>query len=284
MGGIAAETQDTVMMLPYRHEAAFEIIRESKGELAVVLIEPVQTSNPRLDCADFLRDLREVCRECDVLLMFDEIVTGFRLAYGGAQELWDITPDLAAYGNNVGGGMPIGAVAGRSDIMEVFSGPEAYPSQQIEPFTQPSDGSGPASIFAGGTYNGNPVTMAAGTAAVSYMRDHREIYRHMAEQGTRLADEINNFCAAEEIPAQLMNALSMFYLYFQRAPIHSARDMGPYPREAEATFYLHLLDNGVLSPGTRGVYTSVAHSAEDIDQIIDAFKKSFLAVREEGLF
>ena len=276
LSGIPGEAHDTVIMLPYRHEAAFDIIRENKDELAVVLIEPSQSSNPRLDCGDFLRDLRDVCRECGVLFLMDETITGFRLAYGGAQELYGITPDLATYGKAMGGGMPIGAIAGPSDIMQVFSRP-------IEQINERQGESEPASIHAGGTFAGNPVTMAAGAAAVGYMRDHREIYKHMAEQGTRMTDEINKFCTSEEIPAQFMSALSMFHMRFQNAPIQSARDLDPSLKEAEDLFYLHLLNNGVIIPGVHLGFISAAHSAEDIDQVIDAFKKSFLAVREQGL-
>ena len=123
LAGIPSETLDTVIMLPYRHEAAFDIIREHKDELAIVLIDAVQGSNPRLDCGDFLKELQEVCRECNVLLLMDEVITGFRMAYGGAQEFYGITPDLATYGKAVGGGMPIGAIAGPSHIMDVFSLP-----------------------------------------------------------------------------------------------------------------------------------------------------------------
>ena len=170
--------------------------------------------------------------------------------------------------------MPVGAVAGPSDIMQVFS--RAIENQH------PGEGE-PRSIFAGGTFAGNPVTMAAGAAVVGYMRDHREIYRHMAEQGSRLADEINKFCTAEEIPAQLLSALSMFHLRFQSAPIESARDLDPSLKEAEDLFYLHLLNNGVIVAGVHTSFISAAHSAEDVDQVIDAFKRSFLAVREQGL-
>ena len=268
--GIPGETQSTVVMLPYRDRTAFDIIRENKDDLAVVMIEPAQSSNPRVDCGDFLQELREVCRESGVLFLMDEVITGFRLAYGGGQEFFDVTPDLATYGKALGGGMHIGAIAGSDEIMRVFSAPGEGEKDHPR-------------VFAGGTFNGHPMTMIAGNAAVSHLRDHPEIYRYLAEQGNRLADEINQFCVAEEYPAQMLNALSMFHFRFQRSPIEGVRDLDDSHKEAEETFYLHLLNNGVLVPGIHLGFISAAHTPEDVDTVIGAFKESLSEVREQGL-
>lgn len=165
--------------------------------------------------------------------------------------------------------MPIGAIAGPTHIMEVFA-------------RQTGDDSGPR-IFTAGTFSGNPISMVAGRAAVSYMRDHPEIYKYLADQGSRLADEVNRFCMAEEIPAQMMGAFSMFHLRFQRGAINSARDIDGSLKGAEDAFYMHLLNHGVVVPGIHLAFISTAHSPEDIDQVIDAFEQSFLEVRERGL-
>ncbi len=268
--GIPQETLDQIIMLPYRHEAAFDLIREHKDELAAVLIEPAQSSNPRLDCGDFLKRLRAVCQECGVVFVLDEVITGFRLAYGGGQEVFDVVPDLATYGKVLGGGLPIGAVAGRAEIMEVFPGPEPPKS-------------GRRRMFFGGTFSGNPMTMVAGHAAVSYLRDHPEVYRYLAEQGTRLAGEVNEFCMREEIPAQLLSAFSLFHLHFRREPISSARDIDESLKEAETEFYIHLWSHGVIVPGAHVAFISAAHTPEDIDVLIDAFRESFLEVRQKGM-
>ena len=110
------------MLLPYRNEAAYDMIRKNKDDLAAIILEGSQNSNPRLNNKDFLQGLRDVCTECDVLLILDEVVTGFRVDYGGIQGYYGIKADLATYGKILGGGFPIGAVAGREDIMAVFSG------------------------------------------------------------------------------------------------------------------------------------------------------------------
>ena len=273
-GGIPLQTTEQVILLPYREEEAFEIIREHKDELAVVMIEGVQSSNPRLDHGDFLRKLQQVCRECDVLFLIDEVITGFRLGHGGAQEYFDVVPDLAAYGKVIGGGAPIGALAGSDEIMRVFT-----------PSREPGEGgrSGPRRIFSGGTFSGNPISMIAGHAAVNHLKEHPELYSQLMERGTRLSDEINAYCIAEELPAQMMSAQSMFYLRFQRGVINSSRDVDSSLHDAEIEFYLHLLDRGVVVPGIHLGFISTAHTDEDIDEIVEAMKESFKEVRKKGM-
>ena len=259
---------ETMMVLPYRDERAFELIREHAGELALVVIEPVQSSNPRTDVKDFLHGLGEVCRECGVLYMLDEVITGFRLAWGGAQAYFDITPDLATYGKALGGGMPIGALAGRADVMALLGKGWGHP-----------DG-----VFSGGTFSGNPMTMAAGIAALGYMREHQgALYPYLNDQGDRLAGEVNAFCEEHQIAAQLMNAGSMFCMQFQRGPIERARDISHQHRDAENEFYLHVLGRGVIVPPLHLFFISEAHGPEGIDQVIAAFTDSLLDVRADGL-
>ena len=273
--GIPALTQANTILLPYRNEAAFDIIRRHRDELAVVLIEPVQSSNPHMD-GDFLHGLREVCRESGVLCVMDEVITGFRLAYGGAQEFFDISPDLATYGKIVGGGTAVAAITGRAEIMDQFT-------RQLEIYMG-RETPGVASTFAAGSFNGNPMNMAAGYAAISHLRDHPEIYKYLAEQGTRLASEVNRFCMAEEIPAQMLSALSMFHLRIQPGgPIRNSWDFDDSMKQTNDSFYMHLLNHGVVVPGSHLAFISAAHTPEDVDYVIEAFKQSFLEVRAEGL-
>ncbi len=264
--GIPEEiSRDLVMMLPNRDENAYELIKQYKDDLAMVVIEPVQSSNPRLDNQEFLKGLREVCTECDVLLMFDEVITGFRIEYGGCQEYYGISPDVVTYGKAVGGGMPIGVVAGSKRVMNAFSGSDNTPP-----------------IFAGGTFNGHPLTMAAGIAILKHLKKNKkEIYPYLHKQGDRIATEINKFCSSKNIPAQMMNAGSMMHLIFSGEKIESARDIGRSKIEKE--FYLHLLGHNVLVPGIHLAFITFAHKPDVIDEVIDAFKKSFEDLREDGL-
>jgi glutamate-1-semialdehyde aminotransferase len=265
--GIPEEiSRDLMLMLPYRDKNAYDLIRKYKDDLALVVIEPVQSSNPRLDNREFLHGLREVCTECEVLLMLDEVITGFRIEYGGCQEYYDIKPDLVTYGKAVGGGLPIGVVAGSKHVMNTFSGAENTPA-----------------IFAGGTFSGNPLTMASGIGALEYLKDNKEeIYPYLHEQGNRMASEINEFCRANNMPVQMMNAGSMMHLIFGGETIESSRDINRSQYALENEFYLHLLGHNVIVPGIHLAFISFAHKPDVIDKVIDAFKKTFEDLREDG--
>jgi glutamate-1-semialdehyde-2,1-aminomutase len=274
--GIPEETTNQIIMLPYREEAAFDLIRQHKDELAVVLLEPVQSSNPRLDTKAWMQQLREVCRECDVLFLMDEVITGFRLTYGGGQQFFDVQPDLATYGKIMGGGMPVGALSGPREIMRVFMMDREAQRRAGFDVIRP--------IFYGGTFSGNPMTMVAGGAIVRYLKEHRsEVYPYLDQQGNRFASEVNDFCQAENIPAQLMNADSMFHLHFTKKPIESSRDIDESFAKVENEFYIHLLYHGVIVPGVHLAFISTAHTKADVDQVIEAFKQSFIDIRERGL-
>ena len=265
--GIPEEiSRDLMMMLPYRDENAYELIRRHKDDLALVVIEPVQSSNPRLDNQQFLEGLRDVCTECGVLLMFDEVISGFRIEYGGCQQYYNIKPDLVTYGKAAGGGMPIGVVAGSKRVMNTFSGVDDTPT-----------------IFAGGTFNGHPLTMVAGIAILEHLKENqKEIYPYLHEQGNRVASEINEFCVSNNIPAQMMNAGSMMHLIFSGESIESSRDIDQRLYKLEKEFYLHLLGHNVIVPGIHLAFISFAHKPDVIDQVIDAFKRSFEDLREDG--
>ena len=265
--GIPEEvSRDLMLMLPYRDKNAYELIRKYKDDLALVVIEPVQSSNPRLDNQDFLNGLRDVCTECEVLLMFDEVITGFRIEYGGCQEYYNINPDLITYGKAVGGGLPIGVVAGSKRVMNTFSGAEDTPA-----------------IFAGGTFSGNPLTMAAGFGALEYLKDNKdEIYPYLHSQGNRMAKEINQFCRSSNIPVQMMNAGSMLHLIFGGETIDSSRDIDHSQYKLEKEFYLHLLGHNVIVPGIHLAFISFAHKPDVIDEVIEAFKRTFEDLREDG--
>lgn len=265
--GVPKALDALVTLLPYRDRAAFDLIRSQADSLALVMVEGVQSSNPQPEAGEFLRELAEVCRGAGVLFAIDEVITGFRLAYGGAQERFGVTPDMAAYGKVLGGGLPVGAITGRADLMEVFTGLGAD-----------------RGIFSGGTFSGNPLTMEAGAAAVTHLRDHPEIYDRLEAAGNRLAAGVNGFCEQRQIPAQMKHVGSMFHMFFQREPLQSMRDVRPGNTAAEKAFYLHALNRGVLVPGTQRAFLSAAHGDAEIDMLIDVFRTSLLDVQKEGLF
>jgi len=265
--GIPKALADLTLMLPYRNPAAFDLIRKHADDLALVMIEGVQSSNPQREAGEFLRELRSVCQQAGVLFAIDEVITGFRVAYGGAQELFSVAPDLATYGKVLGGGLPVGAITGRAEVMEVFTGLNA--------------GNG---VFSGGTFSGNPLTMEAGAAAVGHLHDHPEIYVEMNAAGDRLAAQVNEYCEVNQIPAQMKNVGGMFHMFFQREPIESMRDATYANVDAQKAFYLHALNRGVLVPGTQRAFLSAAHGTAEVDTLIEVFQQSLADVQNEGLF
>jgi len=265
--GIPPELASLTLMLPYRQAAAFDLIRAHREELAMVFVEGVQSSNPQPDSGEFLCELQQVCNENGVLFGIDEVITGFRVAYGGAQERFGLQPDLATYGKVLGGGLPVGAIAGRADLMAVFTGVGAQ-----------------RGIFSGGTFSGNPLTMAAGAAAVGHLRDHPEIYTALEHRGQRLADAINGFCQLQRIPAQMKQVASMFHMFFQAEAVHSSRDAHTRNLAAQRAFYLHCLNRGVLVPGTQRAFLSAMHDDAVVDTLIDVFTSALTDVCAEGLF
>ena len=265
--GIPSALKDLTLLLPYRDTAAFDLIRKHKDELALVFVEGVQSSNPQSEVGEYLRELADVCRSCDVLFGIDEVITGFRVAYGGAQERFGVTPDIATYGKVVGGGLPVGAITGRAEVMDVFTGLAAD-----------------RGVFSGGTFSGNPLTMEAGSAALTHLRDNPVIYADLEVRTQRLADAVNQHCEQKQIPAQMKHVGSMFHLFFQREPVESSRDAHARHLNAQKAFYLHALNAGVLVPGTQRAFLSAAHTDEVVDELISVFLASFDAVAAEDLF
>lgn len=256
-GGVPAGMGDWMLMLPYNDPAAFELIRRHRNELALVLIEPLQGSNPRDDIGGFLRELREVTRDADVLLCFDEVITGLRLALGGGQEYFGVQADLATYGKAIGGGAPIGMLAGIPEVMATIR-----------------KGRGGPPVFMGGTFSANPLTMAAGLAVFEYMAAHQAAaYGHLNGQGERLRREINIGCVERGLRAQMIGCGSMSRLLLTDRPVRSRRERDHLEVDmaAQARFYAALLEAGVHVGGNRINFLSMAHTSAIVDQARDAY-------------
>jgi glutamate-1-semialdehyde 2,1-aminomutase len=264
--GIPQEILDLVIMLPYNDERAFEIIKQRKDEIAVVIIEPVQGSNPRCDIGQFLRKLREITKQNNVLLCFDEVITGFRLALGGGQEYFEIKADLATYGKIAGGGFPIGIVGINKEIdIKVRE----------------------KNIFYGGTFSANPISMEAGYKTVSYLKTNQELYYDLNETGFYIVDNINKFCEIRNIPVSMIGIGSMFRFVFTDYPIKSRKDREKYEIKSNTIkdyFYKSLLLKGVLVGSNRINFLSTKHYEEDINLIKSAYLKTIIEFNDIGCF
>jgi glutamate-1-semialdehyde-2,1-aminomutase len=258
---------ETTIMLPYLERSAFDAVRKHRDQLALVIVQGVQNRSPHLGAADWLSELIAVCREIGVLTLLDEVVTGFRVAYGGCQESFDLAPDLVTYGKGVGGGFPIGITAGREDVMSLFY-----------------DRVGSGGIMAGGTFNGNPLSMAAASAAVEEMRKNKNtLYPRLNALSDRLASDVNAFCRAGNFAAQLMNAGSIFCMRLSGQTIQTSRDGTDENPAVVDAFHLHLMNAGVVMPGIRMSMLSAAHNDETVDAIVQAIQTALEALRADDL-
>lgn len=258
--GIPKCVLDNVLTLSMDQPETFEKLRRNREQLAAVIVEPVPLYCP-LDSGDFLRELREVTKECNIVLIFDEVVTGFRIGYGGAQEYYGILPDIATYGKIIGGGFPVGAVAGKNEYMRCFDFKEDLRSRK--------------KVFTTGTFGGNPVTCAAGIATLRFLRDNRHVYGEMEAKALRIKTEVEEYAQEIGFPLQIKGMGSYFVPYFFLDEIKKSRDTRWSSNISQFNILRkHMLLHGVNLAEIGTLFLSTAHSDEDCDKTIAAFKKS----------
>jgi glutamate-1-semialdehyde aminotransferase len=264
--GVPQSVMDASVSLTYGHASAFDQLRRRRRELAAVIVEPVRAIEPGFDHEKWLNELANVCGETGILLIFDERLTGFRLAYGGAQERFGVMADLIAYGETIGGGLPLGAVAGRADILNGLAGRDAH----ARTLTEPGD-------------SGNILSITAGAATLEHLSARRStLYPALAEKGRLLAETFNTFAEQNDMPARLRLAGSIFRIQFKRPDCAAAGRSG-YPA-AEAAFYALALSKGILLHASHLGFLSAAHTANDIGQVGDVFQGALTDVKNDGLF
>jgi glutamate-1-semialdehyde 2,1-aminomutase len=255
--GIPEATVANTRLLPFNHPAAIDAIAAGAHELAAVIVEPVQGAAGSIPAQPaFLQALREVTARHGVLLIFDEVITGFRLALGGAQERYGIRADLATFGKILGGGLPFGALTGPREIMRLLSRAEAARL-------------GRAPVTFGGTFNGNPASVAAANATLDYLTEHRGLYAEVNARGDRLRREVAARGRAHGLPLSALGDGSVFAFRFVPPLVRNIRDFAAEdPRLPQALFLL-LLAEGVLTHPAHS-FLSAAHTDADIDRIIEA--------------
>ena len=268
--GIFNHVLENLVFLPYNTNAAFNLIWANKDDLAAVIVEPVQGSNPREDIVGFLRNLRQVTKESSVLLIFDEVITGFRLALGGGQQRFDICADIVTYGKSVGGGLPIGVMTATPQVLSFI--------------TSKKGGDGPA-FFNGGTFSANPLTMAAGLAVVRHLIENQEeSYSRLEKAGKIVRDNLNDFCHANGVPAHVIGICSMFRVIFTDKLVRSRRDrdLSEIPYANQQDFYAQLLSVGV-HVGSNGInFISLAHTDENLNELCSCYRQALISLVEKS--
>ncbi len=255
-------------------QKSLDIIHQNKDSLAAILLEPVPGEGGFVSATrEFLQTLRSETKRLGALLIFDEVISGFRLSLGGAQQRLDIIPDLTTLGKIVGGGLPVGAIAGRKEILQKTS-PEKKGSKWER------------ILIGGGTFSSHPLTAAAGLAVLGYLRDHsKEVYPLLEKKGERIRKEIQEAFDRNGVNAIVTGTGSLFQTHFPfqkeiklDSPqiIHHATDI----EKREVEFRIRMLTKGIhVMHG--GGSLSTTHSDEDIDKIIHAAGKVAREMKEE---
>lgn len=257
--GILPEEQAHVKTVRFNDlDEAERVVREEKGDVAAILLEPVLGAGGCVPArGDYLRGLRELADTRDILLAFDEIITGFRVALGGAQERYGVKPDLTTLGKIVGGGLSIGVICGRKEILSL-----ADPTRK-EKFVS----------IGGGTFSENPLTMAAGLQTVRYLRKNSgQVYPGLEDAGRRLRSGVDRALGEAGIEAHTTGLGSLFLTHFGKSP-RNAEDSATEDKQAASEYSLYLLAKGVfVLPGHPGAI-STAHKEKDIDFLIQKSKE-----------
>src|SRR5437773_2583483 len=251
---------DGSVILPFNNpDAAERILREEGEQVAAVILEPIIGAGGVIAAtSEFIERLRAVTVELGMLLIFDEVIS-LRVAPGGAQQLYGVTPDLTTMGKIIGGGLPVAAFGGRADVME-----------HLDPRRE-------GSIAQGGTYNGNPLGMAAGVAAMTELTP--DVYDDLNRKGARVCEQLTEVFASHQVHVQVHRAGSMLALHFTNTPVVDYRTMAAGDKQKTRDLFLDLLNHGALmAPRAMGAL-STPMGEEEIQRFVDAVDTSVAELR-----
>ncbi len=263
--GIPREKVANVTVLDYGTQESLEWIRQNANDLAAVLVEPVQSRHPHLQPVEFLKEIRKITEQSGAALIFDEVVTGFRVHAGGCQALFGIRADMATYGKVIAGGMPIGVLAGKSKFMDALDGgmwqfgDDSYPEVGV--------------TFFAGTFVRHPLALAAVKAVLRHFQERGPaLQQRLSEQTMQMVRSINEFFEVNSIPTRIESFGSIFYFSF------------PTEERFASLFYYYLRAKGIHILEGFPCFLTTAHTDADIAQIITAFKESVIEMQKAGFF
>ena len=261
--GIPKSLQAEILIAPFNDiETTTAIIDRYKDELAGVIVEPFQRLLPPKE--GFLEGLREITSHYEIPLIFDEVVTGFRFSYGGAQNYYGVVPDICTLGKAIAGGFPLTAVAGRDEIMNHFD------SEKVS-----KDGFMPQI----GTLSGNPIACAAGLATLDILKQDG-VYEKMFNTGRKIMNGLQNTLDKAEIPAKVVGEPVLFDAFFTTQEVYDYRTSLSADSQKLARFNQLILDRGILK-GTTKFYISTEHNDQDVEKTLAAFEEAVSILKSE---
>jgi len=252
--GIPQEVVDEVVVLPFNDtEAAREILLKHADELAAVIVEPVLGGSGMVPAdPEYLAMLRDVTQDSDTVLIFDEVIS-FRVAPGGAQEHYGITPDMTAMGKIIGGGLPVGAFGGKRSIMELY-----------DPYQGPK-------VAQAGTFQGNPMTMVAGATTLDLLTP--QVYARLDDLAEHLREGIRGVCAEFDVPVQVTGLGSLYGIHFTGRPVRTYRDVASSDKALQQQVFWGLMNEGIFSNLRLIGCVSWPMEEREIEQHLDALRK-----------
>jgi glutamate-1-semialdehyde 2,1-aminomutase len=264
--GIPEETTQNTIVIPYNSIGALEAVMKKQGnDVAAVIVEPVLANvGLILPTEDYLSYLRKVTSQHGTVLIFDEIITGFRLSLGGAQEYYGVKPDMATLGKVLGGGFPLAAFGGKREIME-----------NISPVGK---------VYQAGTFSGNPVSVTAGYTILKLLNQKKaEIYPRLEKNCAELAKTLADFVQTYDMPAQIYNIASMYQIFFTKEEVRDYSCAKHSDTKMFITYFHELLRQGVFIPPSQfeTCFVSMAHTEEDLKQTMNAFDKALAKAAKE---
>jgi amino acid adenylation domain-containing protein len=262
--GIPPQAAENIVVLDYGTQASLDYIRAHASEFAAVMVEPVQSRHPNLQPREFLHELRKITADSGTALIFDEVVTGFRTHPGGAQAIFGIQADIATYGKIIGGGLPIGILAGKSQFMDTLDGgmwrygDDSFPEVGV--------------TFFAGTFVRHPLALAATYSVLQHLKEQGpQLQERLNEKTAKMVARLNAFLRERELPLEIQNFASIFYFSF------------PIEMRFGSLFYYHMRERGIHIQEGFPCFLTTAHSEADVEQIITSFQQSIAEMQADGM-
>jgi glutamate-1-semialdehyde 2,1-aminomutase len=256
--GVPGDLAKHTLTAPYNDlESVKALVSQYPGQIACIIVEPIAGNmGVVLPEREFLEGLRKICDAEGIVLLFDEVISGFRVAYGGAQELYQLRADLTCLGKIIGGGLPVGAYGGKRAIME-----------KVAPL---------GGVYQAGTLSGNPLAMTAGMITLDLLRS-RKIYKDLEKKTSDLTEAISTSAEESGVPLSINQATGMFTLFFTEGPVRDYRTAKMSDTKRFAQFFIEMMEQGIYLPPSQfeAWFLSLAHTQKDLDKTIEACDIAF---------
>ena len=262
--GITEGVVKDTITLPFGDFEKLKETLENDDDIACVIIEPIPANMGLIETEkEYLEKVRKITKEKNVVLIFDEVISGFRVSLGGAQKVFGITPDLTVLGKIIGGGYPVGGFGGKKEIMNLIS-----------PV---------GNVYHAGTLSGNPISVAAGIKTISILKENPEIYENVNKKTENLVNKINELIKKYDVPASVNHFGSLFTIFFSKEKVKTLEDAINTNDEFYSTYFDTMLENGVIVPPSKyeAHFVSYIHNDEDVEKLLKGVEKTFQKIAEK---